>query len=49
MGFGKDAEVGHVHCSSRYGTKDVFAETDGIQLEVGLELEVGHVVKTPFS
>ena len=49
MGLGKDTQVGHVRGSSRYSTKDVFAETDGIQLEVGLELKVGHVVKTPFS
>ena len=49
MGFRKDTQVGHVGCSSRYSTKDVFAETDRIQFEVGLELEIGHVVKSPFS
>jgi hypothetical protein len=36
-------------CGGSYGAEDILAERDAVELEIGLEKEVGGVVESPFT
>lgn len=49
MSHRKGFKARHVTLVYLDGSKDIFRQTYGVQLEVGLEKEVDNVINTPFS